>query len=144
MLDLLLAQDLQVHQPTGLVQVMLRSSFDGPSFRLLDHEQQQQHRDQSQPWSHLRGGNTVRAQHRSHRAQTTTTTTSRITNTVPRVPHPCVSAELQSGRIKTVGLTLRAQCQSCARLLTCEPTMYPRPLTGRKDIVRWTLPVGLL
>lgn len=44
------------------------------------------------------------------------------------------------GIIKTVRLTRRAQCQSFAKLPTCDPTMYPRPLTGRKDIdkkVRW-------
>lgn len=56
MLNLLLAQGLQVRQPAGLVQVMLGSSFHGSSLRLLDHEQQQQHRDQSQPGSHLRTG----------------------------------------------------------------------------------------
>lgn len=55
MLNLLLAQRLQVHQPAGPVQVVLRSSLDGPSFGLFDHKEQQQHGDQPQPRGHLRG-----------------------------------------------------------------------------------------
>lgn len=52
--DLLPAQGLQVHQPAGPVQVVLRPSFHSSSLRLLDHEEQQQHGDQAQTRSHLR------------------------------------------------------------------------------------------
>lgn len=61
MLNVLLAESQQVHQPAGLVQVVLGSSLHGASFRLLDHKQQQQHRDQSQTRSHLRRANTAQS-----------------------------------------------------------------------------------
>lgn len=60
-LNVLLAESQQVHQPAGLVQVVLGSSLHGASFRLLDHKQQQQHRDQSQTRSHLRRANTAQS-----------------------------------------------------------------------------------
>lgn len=52
-LNLLLTQSQQICEPAGLAQVILWSSFNGSSFRLLDHEQQQQHCNQPQRWSHL-------------------------------------------------------------------------------------------
>lgn len=52
--DLLLTEGLQVSQPAGLVQVMLRVSFDGSSFWLLDHKEQQHHSDRPQCWSDLK------------------------------------------------------------------------------------------